>query len=198
MAIKFLSLLGFKSKCRKEQPEAAPEPKPPVPEVTAALSVKEEFHEEVASTAAGLFRFDSSRSELIASMTVSYDVQEITSEFNTDWRANCHIVETPVRIIHTSALVRLYRTRKDGENGGRAFVVCDRGGCFIDGTPATRREFFSLYEKAAQQTAALFRHGDVPYAFIDRYGLFDIVMNASIANITIHDEDALLSLVPIY
>ena len=95
-------------------------------------------------------------------------------------------------------LVELRFAIKDGENGGRAFVVCDRGGCFIDGTPATRREFFSLYEKAAQQTAALFRHGDVPYAFIDRYGLFDIVMNASIANITIHDEDALLSLVPIY
>lgn len=198
MAIKFLSLLGFKSKSRKEQPEAAPEPKPPVPEVTAELSVKEDFHEEVAITEEGWFRFDSSRSELIASMTVSYDIREATREFKTDWRANCHMGETPVRIIHTSALVRLYRTRKDGENGGRAFVVCDRGGCFLDGTPATRREFFSLDEGAAQQMAVFFLHRNVPYAFIERYGLFDTVTNASIANVTIPNEDALLSLVPNY
>ena len=186
MAIKFLSLIGFKSKSQ-----------PPVPEVTAELSVKEDFHEEVSSTEEGWFRFDSSRSELLASMTVSYDIRVATREFKKDWRANCHMVETPVRIIHTSALVRLYRTRKDGENGGRAFVVCDRGGCFIDGTPATRREFFSLNEKTALLTAVFFLHRNVPHAFIDRYG-FVTVTNASIADVTIHDEDALLSLVPIY
>lgn len=185
MSVNFLSLLGFKSKSRKEQPEAAHEPKPPVPEVTAELSVKEEFHEEVASTTEGWFRFDSSRSELLASMTVNYDVLE-RSPF-----------DSPSRIIHTSALIRLYRTRKDGENGGRVFVVCDRGGCFIEGAPATRREFFSLDEKTARLTAVFFLHRNVPYAFIERYGLFDVT-NASIANVTMPDEDALLSLVPNY
>ena len=202
MAINFLSLIGFKSKSRKEQPTpSAPAPQPPVPEVTAELSVKEDFHEEIAHTGAGWFRFDSDSSRLLASMTVSYDVRETTHEFKTDWRANCHMVETPVRIVHTSAMIRLYRSSavalKTGE-GHRCFVVCDRGGSFINGAPATVRRFYSLDEDGECQMANYCLTKTIPFAFIGEYPFFSEVSNERITDITIPDEAALKSLIPNY
>lgn len=197
MAINFLSLIGFKPKSRKMHPEAAPEPQPPVPEVTAELSVKEDFHDAIAHTDKGWFRFDSSRSELLASMTVSYDIREITREFKTDWRAYCHMVETPVRIIHTSSMIRLFRSSAE-DNVLRLFIVSDMGGSFIDGAPATKRQFYPIDAEEAGGWADAFLNKKPPYGFICRQSYSSEVSNEKITDVTIPDEAALKSLIPNY
>ena len=198
MAINFLSLIGFKSKSRKEQPTpSAPAPQPPVPEVTAELSVKEEFHDAIAETDAGWFRFDSDSSRLLASMTVSYDI----TESKDDYIVGKGFVSTPVRIVHTSAMIRLYRSSavalKTGE-GHRCFVVCDRGGSFINGAPATVRRFYSLDEDGECQMANYCLTKTIPFAFFGEYPFSSEVSNARITDITIPDEAALKSLIPNY
>lgn len=201
MAIKFLSLFGTKMK--KPRPAPPPQgdgksPVPvPVPEVTAELSVKEDFHDEIAETDAGWFRFNSDSSRLLASMTVSYDI----TECKDDYIVMKGFVSTPVRIVHTSAMIRLYCSSAvslaTGE-GNRCFVVCDRGGSFIDGAPSTDRKFYSLESEGVCLMANYFLNKKIPYAVIGTYPFLSEVKNARITDITIPDEAALKYLVPIY
>lgn len=198
MAIKFLSLLGFQSKSRNEQPTPIA-PTPPVPEVTAELSIKEEFHDAIAHTNAGWFRFDSDRSVLLASMTVTYDITELDYTYTI----GKGLVNTPVRIVHTSAMIRLYRSSavslKTGE-GNRCFVVCDRGGSFIDGdgVSATNRRFYSLEDEGVYLMTNYFLNKIIPYAFIEVSLILSNLTNEKITDITIPDETALKSLIPCY
>ena len=206
MAIKFLSLFGTNLKRSRPaptpqgegNPAPAPAPQPPVPEVTAVLSVKEDFHDEIAHTDEGWFRFDSSRSELLAAMTVSFDITETTADYKRFGGLGLgQLVEKPVRIIHTSAVIRLYRTPKQ-DGGWRCFVVRDKGEVFLDGTPATERRFYSLDTDDVCAMADSFLNKKIPYAYIEVSLFFSNVTNEKITDITIPDETALKSLIPNY
>ena len=165
--------------------------------LTAELSVKENFHDEIAHTGAGWFRFDSDSSRLLASMTVSYDI----TESKDGYIVGAGFVSTPVRIVHSSAMIRLYRSSavslKTGE-GNRCFIVCDRGGSFIDGAPSTDRKFYSLESEGVCLMANDFLNKKIPYAVIGTYPFLSGVKNARITDITIPDEAALKYLIPCY
>ena len=107
------------------------------------------------------------------------------------------MVETPVRIIHPSALIRLFHSPA-ADNVSRLFIVGDMGGSFIDGTPSTNRQFYPLDAEEAGGWVDAFLNKKPPYWLICRLSPWREVLNAKITDITIPDESALKSLIPNY